>query len=104
MTLRRYVPPRASAGTTIPPSLREAVVRRDAGCVGLRVGMPGDCVGAIELDHVRASHGIGMKSETSAGNLVSLCGAHHRYKTSFGREARPLLLAYLSGVSAPSLW
>ena len=36
-----------------------------------------------------------MKSETTAANLVSLCGDHHRWKTEHGREARPLLLAYL---------
>ncbi len=99
MTLRRYQPMKPSLGTVIPDAIRRNVVLRDAGCVGPRAGLPGPCSGGIELDHVRASHGMGMKSETSEGNLVSLCGSHHRYKTSFGREARPLLLAYLEGVA-----
>ena len=29
-------------------------------------------------------------------NLVVLCGLHHLWKTEHGREARPLLLDYLS--------
>lgn len=95
MTLRRFTPLKASRGTVIPDEVRRMVILRDRGCVGPRAGLPGPCVNAIELDHVRASHGIGMKSETSARNLVSLCSSHHRYKTGFGREARPLLLRYL---------
>lgn len=98
MTLRRYAPIAPSRGTVIPPALRLAVLNRDNGCVG-RGRLPGECSGSLELDHVRASHGIGMKSRTEADNLVALCGAHHRWKTSFGREARPLLLAYLEEVT-----
>jgi hypothetical protein len=54
----------------------------------------------LELDHVRASHGMGMKSETVESNLVALCGAHHRWRTTHGREGRPILLAYLEGATA----
>jgi len=57
--------------------------------------MPGDCLGGEELDHVRASHGMGLKSRTELDNLVLLCGIHHLWKTSNGREARLLLLRYL---------
>jgi hypothetical protein len=94
MSLRRYGPMKASRGTVIPTDLRLVVLLRDQGCAGFG-RLPGECMGGLELDHVRASHGIGMKSETEARNLVSLCGAHHRYKTANGRVARPLLLAYL---------
>lgn len=97
MTLRRYAPMKASRGTVIPGELRVSVLARDRGCVGFG-RLPGSCSGPLELDHVRASHGIGMKSPTTPDNLVSLCGAHHRWKTSFGREARPILLAYLEGM------
>lgn len=97
MTLRRYAPPKASRGTTIPAELRIEVLTRDNGCVGFG-RLPGPCSGPLELDHVRASHGMGMKSRTTADNLVALCGTHHRYKTGFGREARPVLLAYLESV------
>lgn len=95
MTLRRYAPIAPSKGTQIPPLVRVQVITRDDGCVGPRVGMTGPCLGGIELDHVRASHGMGMKSETSVGNLVALCGTHHQTKTSAGRTWRPRLLAYL---------
>lgn len=99
MTLRRYGPMKSSHGTTIPHEMRLRVIARDLGCVGFDL-LPGECVGPLELDHVRASHGIGMKSETTEQNLVALCGNHHRYKTAFGREARPVLLAYLARVTA----
>jgi 5-methylcytosine-specific restriction endonuclease McrA len=95
MTLRRYAPIKESHGTVIPASVRIAVLQRDQICVGRKIGFPTECSGPLELDHVRASHGMGMKSATSEDNLVSLCGACHRWKTAHGREARPLLLAYL---------
>jgi hypothetical protein len=90
-----------SRGTVIPTDMRLRVLQRDAratgGCVGFG-RLPGDCAGGLELDHVRASHGMGMKSETSEGNLVALCGAHHLYKTANGKAARPVLLDYLTTV------
>lgn len=97
--MRRYAPVKPSRGTTIPPDLRIRVLSRDKGCVGFG-RFPVTCGGPLELDHVRASHGMGMKSETTENNLVSLCGNCHRYKTAFGREARPLLLDYLALVGA----
>lgn len=97
MTLRTYAPMKQSRGTVVPPETRIVVIQRDQGCVGPDVGMPGDCAGSLELDHVRASHGMGMKSETTAGNLVTLCGAHHRTKTNAGRTWRPVLTTYLEG-------
>ena len=51
---------------------------------------------SLESDHVRASHGTGMKSRSSEDNGVLLCGPCHRWKTEHGKEARPLLLAYLA--------
>lgn len=101
MTLRRYAPIAPSAGTVIPTMLRIEVYERDGYCVGRQVGFPTVCSGRLELDHVRASHGVGMKSETTLGNLVALCGTCHRWKTSNGRTARPLLLAYLERVGDP---
>ena len=90
--MRRYAPLKASRGTVIPPAMRLRVYRRDNGCV---LG-PQGCSGANELDHVRASGAMGMKSVTCDCNLVTLCGAHHRYKTEHGREVRPILLDYLA--------
>lgn len=98
MTLRRYAPMKPSRGTVIPAAIRLAVHLRDNGCVGRKLGWPGDHTSALELDHVRASGGMGMKSDTAEGNLVALCGECHRWKTAHGREARPQLLDYLAGV------
>jgi 5-methylcytosine-specific restriction endonuclease McrA len=98
MTLRRYTPLKPSRGTVIPSALRAYIHARDNGCV-LRVVMPEhQCLGGIEIDHVRASGGMGMKSPTEAWNLVSLCGSAHLWKTDNGRTARPLLLDYLDRV------
>jgi 5-methylcytosine-specific restriction endonuclease McrA len=56
------------------------------------------CDGPLEVDHVRASGGLGLKSPTVRTNLVVLCMHHHRLKTEFGKTWRPLLLAYLERV------
>jgi 5-methylcytosine-specific restriction endonuclease McrA len=100
MTLRRYAPMKASRGTVIPPLVRAEVYARDQGCVGAKLGWPAHEYGlGLELDHVRASHAVGMKSASTSANLIVLCGSCHRWKTEHGREARPLLLAYLAEVS-----
>lgn len=101
MTLRRRTPLKPSGGTTWPVAESNAIYARDRGrCVGPEAGLPGECFphpGAVERDHVRASHAIGMKSESTRYNGVLLCsGAHHPWKTRWGRRARPLLLAYLA--------
>jgi len=98
--VRRYSPLKPSSGTRISPEIRLAIYQRDGGCVG-RKCFEGECAGALEIDHVRASHGIGLKSRTTLDNLVALCGVHHRWKTEHGREARPILLAYLELIDDP---
>lgn len=95
--MRRYAPIKPSRGTVIPASVRAQVMARDGGCVGPKVGMITPCSGSLELDHVRASHGMGMKSESTVENCVQLCGLHHRMKTADGRKWRPALLRYLEG-------
>jgi len=97
MTLRRYAPMKPSRGTVWPTEESEAIYVRDRGrCVAPIAGFQGDCWGAVERDHVRASHGMGMKSESSRRNGVLLCAVHHAHKTVHGREDRPKLLAYLA--------
>lgn len=71
-------------------------------CVGPSVGMPGRCHYVIEVDHVRASGGLGMKSSSEPWNLVSLCRDHHRLKTEHGRTWRPALLEYLAKNEDPA--
>jgi hypothetical protein len=92
MTLRRYSPINPSRGTVWPPDVVDAAYRLHGGCLGPVVGMPGDCVGQLEPDHIRASGGMGMKSRSTLDNCAPLCSAHHRLKTSYGRTWRPLLI------------
>jgi hypothetical protein len=102
MTLRRRTPLAPSRGTLIPVAVRAAVTQRDPICVGRIVGLPGDCIGGLELDHVRASGAVGMKSASIPTNLVRLCGFHHWYKGQHGRSIRPLLIAYIDEAMARS--
>lgn len=95
MTLRRLTPLKPSRGTLIPARVRLEVEARDRGCVGSRIGMPRECFGRLELDHVRASGGLGLKSPSETWNLVTLCGQHHYEKTIHGREWRPRLIEWI---------
>lgn len=97
MSLRRYAPLKASHGTTWPDEVLARLRERDRACVGYVIDMPGECYGALEPDHVRASGGLGMKSRSTLDNGALLCSVHHRYKTEHGREWRPRLIAYIEG-------
>ena len=79
----------------MPPGVRALVHARDRGCVFTRLGIPHDCFGQLELDHVRASGGLGMRSRSTADNLVLLCPSAHRMKTLEGRRWRHVLLAWI---------
>lgn len=97
--LRNKTPMRPSRGTVIASHVRNYVKARDNGhCIGKLLGFPGECWGALELDHVRPSGGLGMKSESTARNLASMCSVHHRYRTEHGKLTRPAVLAYLERV------
>ena len=75
--------------------MRAHVRERDRGCVFTRLAIPHECFGALELDHVRASGGWGMRSRSTPDNLVLLCPEAHRAKTLDGRRWRPVLLAWI---------
>ena len=79
----------------VPAAVRAAVRERDGGCVFSRLGIPHDCWGPLELDHVRASGALGVRSRSTTDNLVLLCPAAHREKTLHGRRWRPVLLAWI---------
>lgn len=101
MTLRRYAPLKASSGMTWPPEIRRAILFLDEyHCVSERAGLPvtQSCWGnaGLEVDHVRASGALGMKSRSTIDNGVSLCPPCHRWKTDNGRIARPKLLDYIA--------
>lgn len=87
---------RPSRGTQWPPDVARAIYARDGGeCVGPMLGMPGDCEGPAEKDHIRAG-GMGMKSRSTLDNGVLLCSnTHHPMKTREGRKWRPALISYV---------
>ena len=93
--MRRYTPIKASRGTTWPLAVQVQIRHRDGVCVGPRIGMPGECFGFLEIDHVRASGGMGMKSRSTVDNGTLLCSTHHRIKTEHGREWRPRLIEWI---------
>ncbi|MGA2513419.1 MAG: HNH endonuclease signature motif containing protein [Candidatus Limnocylindrales bacterium] len=78
--------------------MRAQVWARDQGCVFAQLGVPHDCFGRLELDHVRASGGLGIRSASTPDNLVLLCPWAHREKTLEGRRWRPVLLAWIERV------
>jgi 5-methylcytosine-specific restriction endonuclease McrA len=86
--IRRWTDP-------IPPAVRDHVRQRDGGCVFARLGILHECFGQLEIDHVRASGGLGLRSPSTADNLVLLCPAAHLEKTLHGRVWRPVLLAWI---------
>jgi 5-methylcytosine-specific restriction endonuclease McrA len=97
--LRRYRASGRARGITrpdpIPAAVRDAVRARDRGCVFGQLDIDHDCFGRLELDHVRASGGLGLRSRSTPDNLVVLCPAAHLEKTLHGRRWRPVLLAWI---------
>jgi len=88
---------RPSAGTRWPPSVIAHVRTHQPPCIGPQAGMPGTCAGQSENDHVRASGGISMKSDSIATNCARLCnGTHHPMKTNEGKRWRPRLLEVIA--------
>ena len=95
VTLRRFAPMKPSAGTRWPAEVRAHIHEHQHQCLGPLAGMPGDCAGYAELDHVRAG-GTGIKSSSVATNGARLCSWHHRLKTNQGRTYRPRLLSVIA--------
>jgi 5-methylcytosine-specific restriction endonuclease McrA len=95
---------------TLAEAAEKRYVRgRDNGCVAPRavVYHRGHvilslCDGPLDVDHVRASGGLGMKSPTHRTNMVTLCRHHHKAKTEWGKTWRPLLIEYLDRVEGPA--
>lgn len=92
------------------PELREAVLRRDGGCIAARMepehgctdrwGMPHSptAVELLTLDHVKDQPRMGRRAQSDPQHLVSLCwGAH--LNTSWATSNRPALREYLRSVA-----
>ena len=99
--------PKVKRDTDAELAEKRYVRNRDKDCVAERAvltklsvvdGYSLVCDGPLDVDHVRASGGLGMKSPTVRSNLVVLCRWHHSLKTEYGKVWRPLLLAYLERV------
>jgi hypothetical protein len=90
--LRRRSPMKPSRGTVWPAEVRAHVFVHQSLCLGAFAGMDGPCGGTVELDHVRASGGVGMKSASIAVNAARMCSVHHYVKTSHGKTWRPRLI------------
>lgn len=91
--LRRYAPIKPSLGTRWDPAVvQQANELHRWRCLGAVVGMPGECAGQLEPDHIRASGAMGMKSRSTLDNCAPMCSEHHRLKTREGRTWRPLLI------------
>lgn len=88
-----------SQGTQWPSAVRAHVRTHQWGCLGAYAGMPGPCIGELELDHVRASGGVGMKSDSIAVNGARLCNPHHDLKTLNGRIWRPVLIDAINALA-----
>ena len=93
--MRRKTALKPSRGTEWPREVREHVRSHQPRCIGPLAGMLGACDPGIELDHVRASHGTGMKSDSIATNAARLCNPHHYLKTANGKTWRPRLLSVI---------
>jgi hypothetical protein len=98
VTLRR----RTALSTTLQPDKRAEYARfsrgvreRDGRCIGPAAGFPGECGGSESADHIRASHGISIKSISASWNGAWLCSVHHDWKTRHGKKARALLIDFL---------
>ena len=90
--------PKVKRDTDQERAEKNYVRARDRGCVGFRLMPAAGCSGPLDVDHVRASGGLSMKSPTHRTNMVVLCRHHHRLKTDWGKTWRPLLIAYLERV------
>jgi 5-methylcytosine-specific restriction endonuclease McrA len=95
--------PKVKRDTDQERAEKNYVRARDGRCVAAVISnLPSlICDGPLDIDHVRASGGLGMKSPTHRTNMVVLCRHHHRLKTDWGKTWRPLLIAYLERVEAP---
>lgn len=101
-------PPKVKRESDADRAEKNYVRARDGHCVAVRSLQVADlykgaliptlCDGPLDVDHVRASGGLGMKSPTHRTNMVTLCRWHHRLKGEYGKVWRPLLLDYLERV------
>ena len=88
----------------VTPELREAVLKRDGGCVAPFIGVDYDphnktwdaidrCKGRLTLDHVKDAPMMGKRAPSDMAHLVTLCWHHHL--DGWATAHRPELREYL---------
>ena len=81
-----------------PPKVRAAILARDGGCIGPRIGMPDPCFGRLEVDHVH-NGGLGRKGDPVESNGATFCLWHHDHKTRGARRWRVAIDAWIASHS-----
>ena len=97
----------------VTPEVRLAVLKRDSGCVAVRLGAdPAGCAGPLQIDHVKDQPHIGdpivkrgperkhrYRAPSDLAHLVSMCRGHH-VDNGWATAHRPELREYLEGVAS----
>ena len=99
---RSYIRRTPGHADPVTPDLVSLLRMRDGGCVGIKIGMSGECgtqfgpsrVFNLEVDHVNSA-GLGKRGPSTPENTVLLCGLHHRVKTESSKRWRAELNSYL---------
>jgi len=79
----------------VTPELREAVFRRDMGCIAPFIEKTIDlCSGRLTLDHVKDQPMMGKRAPSDMEHLVTVCWHHHL--DGWATAHRPELRAYLA--------
>lgn len=87
----------------VTPELRDAVLRRDRGCVARLVRCHHNredgyaCAGRLTLDHVKSEPMMGKRAPSDMAHLATLCWRHHL--DGWATSHRPELRAYLASVA-----
>lgn len=95
-----------SRADPVTSAVREAVLRRDGGCIAHRLGFSHLCrdqwgnvhgpydLSRMTLDHVRDAPMMGKRAQSDASHLVVLCHFSH-IGSGWATAHRPELRAYL---------
>jgi hypothetical protein len=85
----------------VTPDVALYVLRRDAGCVAVKLGEhPNTCGGRLTLDHVRDHAAMGgVRAPSDARHLATVCENHHLWN-GWATSHKPQLRAYLASVEA----
>ena len=84
----------------VTADLRDAVLRRDRGCVAPRLGATSPCQGRLTLDHVKDQPRMGKRAPSDSAHLATVCYGHHL--GGWATAHRPELRSYLHSLHGPA--